>query len=302
MAARLDRARLWPVPSCGHYLASWLPGRPDGSSAAPIGVSSDGVAAARAAPEQRRRRSPGLCNNAAIVLGHSGTEPTRTRHSRISGLIGGGLRNRKTHDRVCLTDMIFDLPTYRVGQVHLDPAGGRLLGRPTQPRLVSTGHRELQRARPTQLDPDDKSAPDCLIASDFDRLHRSTGQLRPRLPPMTTRTSPPPLVASFLPSTTGLDLAHVQQTGAHRAGMQVSTVVSPGDLWDLLRDGREAAGSLTTSPISARHRLSPQASAMDRCGWRSNSTWELLERFRGAGNAARTTDRGLPQAMNGIAY
>ncbi len=75
----------------------------------------------------------------------------------------------------------------------------------------------------------------------------------------------------------------MQPTGIAIIGLacRFPTVVSPGDLWDLLRDGREAAGSIdNVADFDADFfNLSPrEASAMDpRQRLALELTWELLE-------------------------
>lgn len=75
----------------------------------------------------------------------------------------------------------------------------------------------------------------------------------------------------------------MQPTGIAIIGLacRFPTVVSPGDLWDLLRDGREAAGSIDdVADFDADFfNLSPrEASAMDpRQRLALELTWELLE-------------------------
>lgn len=92
----------------------------------------------------------------------------------------------------------------------------------------------------------------------------------------------------------------MQPTGIAIIGLacRFPTVVSPGDLWDLLRDGREAAGSIdNVADFDADFfNLSPrEASAMDpRQRLRSNSPGNCSKtlswcRKRCADNRSRST-------------
>lgn len=117
----------WPVPSCRHYLASWLPVRSDGSSTAPMRCRS-GLASRLhgLTPEQRHRELTELvCSNAAIVLGHSGTEIDAHKAFQDLGfdsLTAVELRNRlKTATGLTLPPtLIFDYPTAAELAEHLD--------------------------------------------------------------------------------------------------------------------------------------------------------------------------------------
>ncbi|QON09457.1 hypothetical protein FPJ91_09055 [Mycobacterium tuberculosis] len=92
----------------------------------------------------------------------------------------------------------------------------------------------------------------------------------------------------------------MQPTGIAIIGLacRFPTVVSPGDLWDLLRDGREAAGSIdNVADFDADFfNLSPARRARWTPGndWRSNSPGNCSKtlswcRKRCADNRSRST-------------
>lgn len=191
VAARLDRAALAgaELPALFSQLVAGPIRRIiDGADE----VSGSGLASRLhgLTPEQRHRELTELvCSNAAIVLGHSGTEIDAHKAFQDLGfdsLTAVELRNRlKTATGLTLPPtLIFDYPTAAELAEHLDIQLANAPcrhGRPTQPvDSFQRGHpRTTSIARPTQLEPRRQNAPDQAIASDFDRLHRSTGQLRP---------------------------------------------------------------------------------------------------------------------------
>lgn len=187
VAARLDRAALAgaELPALFSQLVAGPIRRIiDGADE----VSGSGLASRLhgLTPEQRHRELTELvCSNAAIVLGHSGTEIDAHKAFQDLGfdsLTAVELRNRlKTATGLTLPPtLIFDYPTAAELAEHLDIQLANAPAVTVDQPNPSTRFNEVTRELQALLDqpnwnPRRQNAPDQAIASDFDRLHRRIG-------------------------------------------------------------------------------------------------------------------------------